>query len=74
MMTMEPSERLDRIHKARLRLDRAKAALFAEIREGLAEGEQLPKTEKRRLGVVAVSHAAGFSREYVAQIRDGKTK
>ena len=72
MITMEPDERLERIRRARARLDRARAALYAEIREGLADGEKLPKSERRKLGPTAVGKAADFSREYVAQIRDGK--
>jgi hypothetical protein len=72
MITMEPDERLERIRRARARFDRARAALYAEIREGLADGDKLPKGEKRKLGPVAVGKAADFSREYIAQIRDGK--
>ena len=72
MITMEPAERLDRIRKARARMERARADLFTEIREGLAEGEALPKGEKRKLGVTAIGKAADYSREYIAQIRDGK--
>jgi hypothetical protein len=71
MITMEPDERLERIRRARARLDRARAALYAEIREGLAEGALLPRGEQRKLGPVAIGKAADFSREYIAQIRDG---
>jgi len=72
--TMEPSERLDRIRKARGRYDRAKTDLFSEIKEALREGEALPEGEKRQLGPSAIGRAAEFTREYIAKIRDGKAK
>jgi hypothetical protein len=67
---MEPDERLERIRKARGEYDRARSRLFREIRDGLAEGEALPASEQRKLGPSAVGRAAGFTREYVAKIRD----
>ena len=69
---MEPDERLERIRQARAVYDRARTKLFREIRDGLAEGEALPETEKRKLGPSVIGRAAGFTREYVAKIRDGK--
>jgi hypothetical protein len=72
MILMEPDERLERIRRARARADRARVDLFTEIREGLAEGEALPDKEKRKLGPSAIGRAAGFTREYISQIRDGR--
>jgi hypothetical protein len=69
---MEPEERLERIRLARTAYDRARAKLFREIRDGLAEGEALPDDQKRKLGPSVISRAAGFTREYIAKIRDGK--
>jgi hypothetical protein len=69
---MEPEERLERIRLARTAYDRARAKLFREIRDGLAEGEALPEAQRRKLGPSVISRAAGFTREYIAKIRDGK--
>lgn len=74
MITMEPDERLERIRRARSRYDRARADLFQEITEGLAEGEALPEKEKRLLGPSAIGRAASFTREYISKIRDGAEK
>jgi hypothetical protein len=69
---MEPDERLERIRQARTGYDRARAKLFREIRDGLIEGEALPDDQKRKLGPSAIHRASGFTREYIAKIRDGK--
>jgi hypothetical protein len=69
---MEPDERLERIRKARVVYDRARANLFREIRDGLAEAAQLPENQQRKLGPSAIHRASGFTREYIAKIRDGK--
>jgi hypothetical protein len=69
---MEPDERLERIRKARVEYDRARLRLFREIGDGIAEGEALPYAERRKLGPSAIGRAAGFTREYVAKIRDGR--
>ena len=61
---MTEEETLARIRKARSRLDRARADLFSEIRVALGEGTQPSK----------IARAAEFSREYIAKIRDGRTK
>lgn len=71
---MEPDDRLERIRQARTAYDRARTRLFREIREGLAEGEKLPEGERRKLGPSVISRAAGFTREYIAKIRDGKAR
>ena len=68
---MEPDERLERIRIARAEYDRARTALFQEIGAGLTEGEALPEDQKRQLGPSAIGRAAGFTREYIAKIRDG---
>jgi hypothetical protein len=72
MIVMEPDERLERIRRARSEYDRARTRLFREIADGLAEGEALPEKERRKLGPSAIGRAASFTREYIAQIRDGK--
>lgn len=69
---MEPDERLERIRQARAGYDRARAKLFREIRDGLADGEALPEAQRRKLGPSVISRASGFTREYIAKIRDGK--
>jgi len=71
---MEPEDRLERIRKARTEYDRARTRLFREIKEGLTEGDALPEDRKRELGPSAISYASSFTREYIAKIRDGKTK
>lgn len=69
---MEPDERLERIRQARAVYDRARARLFREIRDGLTEADKLPEEQKRKLGPSVMSRASGFTREYIAKIRDGK--
>jgi hypothetical protein len=71
MIHMDPDERLALIRKARADYDRARERLFRQISEALADGAQLPETEKRRLGPSAIGKAADFTREYIAKIRDG---
>lgn len=61
---MAEGETLTRIRRARSRLDRARADLYAEIRTALGEGHKPSE----------IARAAEFSREYVAKIRDGRTK
>lgn len=60
---------LTQIRQTRAEYDRARDDLFAEIRAGLVDAEQLPEGEKRRLGPSAIGRAAGFTREYIAIIR-----
>ena len=61
---MDEPEQLARIARARSRMDRARADLFAEIRTALDAGTRPSR----------IARAAEFSREYIARIRDGKTK
>jgi len=61
---MAEGETLTRIRRARARLDRARSDLYAEIRTALSEGHTPSE----------IARAAEFSREYVAKIRDGRTK
>jgi hypothetical protein len=61
---MPEGETIIRIRRARARLDRARADLFAEIRTAIEE-EHKPSE---------IARAAEFSREYIAKIRDGRTK
>jgi hypothetical protein len=69
---MTPDERLAQIAKTRAEYDRVRERLFRQIKEGLADGEQLPEKERRKLGPSAIGRAANFTREYIAHIRDGK--
>ncbi|WP_067470786.1 hypothetical protein [Nocardia amamiensis] len=68
---MSEDDRGRRIEKARAAYDKAsdvyesaRKALFDEILTGLKEG----------MGPSAASRHSGFTREYVARIRDGKVK
>lgn len=63
--------RLVRIRRARSRYDRARADFFQQITDALAAGDALPEDQRRKLGPSAIGRAAGFTREYVAKIRDG---
>lgn len=79
MVLMKPDERLDQIRKARADMDRAQTRtdgarerLHAEIAAALAEADQLPAGEKRKLGPSAIGRAASFTREYITKIRDGR--
>jgi hypothetical protein len=72
MVRMQPEEHLERIARARADYDRARSRLFRFIAEALAEHERLPRGTARRLGPSAIGRAAGFTREYIAKIRDGE--
>ncbi len=60
----EPDELDLKIERARRRLDTAHADLMAAIREALDSGR----------GPSRIARHAGWTKEYVAKIRDGKTK
>ncbi len=62
--TGEPDELDLRIERARKRLDTAHADLMAAIREALGAGR----------GPSRIARHAGWTKEYVAKIRDGKTR
>ncbi|MDR3082115.1 MAG: hypothetical protein LBV60_14525 [Streptomyces sp.] len=51
-----------RIQKARASYDKARTALFRAIQEALADD----------VGPSQIARDSGFTREYVAKIRDGK--
>jgi outer membrane protein TolC len=79
MITVTPTERLTQIAKARAEweplqaeADRARQRLMYQINRALDEHEALPDEEKRKLGPSAIGRAAGFTREYIAQIRSKK--
>ena len=72
MIYVTPEERLAQIHRDRADYDRARSRLFRHIGEALDEGEALPKPERRKLGPSAIGRAAGFTREYISKIRDGR--
>jgi len=81
MILMTPEDRLAQIAKARdayneqrADADRAHARLMTQISKGLAEWAALPEGQKRKLGPSAIGRAAGFTREYITQIRDGKPR
>jgi hypothetical protein len=62
--TGEPDELDVKIERARKRLDAAHADLMAAIREALGIGR----------GPSRIARHAGWTKEYIAKIRDGKTK
>jgi hypothetical protein len=62
--TGEPDELDIKIERARHRLDSAHADLMAAIREALGEGR----------GPSRIARHAGWTKEYIAKIRDGKTR
>lgn len=65
----EISELRDRLDEVDVERDRLRAALFGQIRA------LLPKDTTVRRGMLAkVTHASRYTREYVAQIRDGRVK
>jgi hypothetical protein len=73
-----PAERLARIEEARAEYDahaiaaeHAHQQLIDEIRAGLEDAAALPLHRKRELGPSAIGRAADYTREYIAQIRDG---
>ena len=59
---MTTDEHAERIRKARTSYDRARNALFREIKAALDAG----------VGPSEVARSSGYTREYVARIRDGK--
>ena len=66
MVTMEVNEPDDldrRLERARRQYDRAHAGLYAVIREALAAGRRPAR----------IGRHTGWTREYIAKIRDGKT-
>lgn len=76
MITMTPAERLAQIAKTRAEYDglqgeadRVRTRLMAQIGKALEEHAALPDEQKRQLGPSAIGRAAGFTREYIAQIR-----
>lgn len=64
-------ERLERIRQLRAELDAKRAELFAEIHDAFHENRGLPQV---RGWLAKVAKASNFTREYVAQIRDGRAK
>lgn len=64
-------ERLERIRRLRAQLDATRAELFKEIRESFPENRGKPQV---RGWLAKVAKASDYTREYVAQIRDGKVK
>jgi hypothetical protein len=63
MQTDEPDEMDRRLSRARKRYDDAHGSLLAAVREALAEGRRPSR----------IARHVGWSREYIAKIRDGKT-
>lgn len=74
MRRLTTQEHLERLRTARADYDRARETLFRFIAEALAEHARLPKGAARQLGPSAIGRAAGFTREYIAKIRDGRTE
>ncbi|NUW33409.1 hypothetical protein HTZ77_18520 [Nonomuraea sp. SMC257] len=64
-------ERLQRIRTLRSELDAKRAELFREIHDAFHENRGEPQV---RGWLAKVAKASDFTREYVAQIRDGKVK
>lgn len=62
-------ERLKRIQQLRGELDAKRAELFAEIHDAFHENRGEPQV---RGWLSKVAKASDYTREYVAQIRDGK--
>jgi hypothetical protein len=60
----EPDELDLRIERTRKRLDTAHADLMSLIREALAAGR----------GPSRIARHAGWTKEYISKIRDGKTR
>jgi hypothetical protein len=58
-----PDSTCDLIERERKRYDSARKRLFDLIRQALSEGT----------GPSEIGRRAGFTREYIAKIRDGKT-
>jgi hypothetical protein len=72
MIAVTPTDRLALIARARAEYDRARARLMSQVGKALAEADDLPDERKRELGPSAIGRAAGFTREYISQIRDGR--
>ncbi|MDQ2875291.1 MAG: hypothetical protein M3Y33_11060 [Actinomycetota bacterium] len=72
MATVTPEDRLEQIQRDRADYDRARSRLFRHIGEALEDAKALPAGEKRKLGPSAIGRAARFTREYIAQLRDGQ--
>lgn len=73
MSTPEPTQeqRYERIEKLRDQFDEIRSDLYEEIRDAFPEN----RGDKAKRGVLSeVARRARWSREYVAQIRDGKNK
>ncbi len=60
----EPDELDRKLEQARRRLDTAHADLMKLIREALSDGR----------GPSRIARHAGWTKEYIAKIRDGKTR
>jgi hypothetical protein len=60
----EPDDLDLKIERARKRLDTAHADLMSAIRDALGTGR----------GPSRIARHAGWTKEYIAKIRDGKTK
>jgi len=56
------SDHSDEMQRAKARYDRARKALFDAIRAALAAG----------IGPSQIARDSGFTREYIAKIRDGR--
>jgi hypothetical protein len=76
MITVTPKERLAQITKTRAEweplqqeADRVRQRLMSQIGKALDEQDALPDERKRELGPSAIGRAAGFTREYIAQVR-----
>ncbi len=70
-MENNEAKRLQRIRALRAQLDEVRAELFAEIRDAFPENRGEPQV---RGTLARVAAASGWTREYVAQIRDGKVQ
>ncbi|MGW3365939.1 hypothetical protein ACWDOR_23700 [Streptosporangium canum] len=64
-------ERLQRIQTLRAELDAKRTELFTEIHDAFHENRGKPQV---RGWLAKVAKASDYTREYVAQIRDGKVK
>ncbi|MGW4411748.1 hypothetical protein ACWEJ6_47540 [Nonomuraea sp. NPDC004702] len=64
-------ERLTRIRTLRAELDAKRAQLFAEIHDAFHENRGEPQV---RGWLAKVAKASNYTREYVAQIRDGRVR
>ncbi|TMR18543.1 hypothetical protein ETD86_21580 [Nonomuraea turkmeniaca] len=69
MNELTDEQRLERIREIKARMDADRAELFALIREVFPENRGEPPVRGRLTEVVK---ASGWTRTYVADIRDGK--